>query len=208
MLFDKFKARVASILSWLILHSLYRVRKSGLSNIPGSGPAIIISNHVSYVDALIIASSTNRPVRFMMYWKIYNIPILKWLFGALGAIPIAGRKENESVYLSAMMKVEEYLRAGELVCIFPEGELTKNGEMVNFKPGIKKILLSCPVPVVPSALRGLWGTFFSLKYGKTFIKIPRRLWSRIEYVVGEPLPPSTALSDMQTIVSILREDKV
>ncbi|MFV3305651.1 MFS transporter [Pseudomonas sp. NY15181] len=176
-------------LVWLLTHSMYRVDHRNLDVIPDEGPAVLVCNHVSFVDALLIAGSVRRPVRFVMYYKIFRIPVLNFIFRTAGAVPIAGRNEDAQTYEKAFAKVAEYLREGEVVCIFPEGMLTLDGEMNEFRSGVERIIEETPVPVIPMALQGLWGSFFSRDPGKGFF---RRIWSRVCLVAGQPVPPEAA----------------
>ena len=174
---------------WLLGHSMYRVEHKGLDAIPDEGPAVLVCNHVSFVDALLIGGAIRRPVRFVMYYKIYNLPVLNFIFRTAGTVPIAGRNEDLLIYDAAFKKIAEYLRNGELVCIFPEGKLTADGEINEFKNGVERILEENPVPVIPMALQGLWGSFFSRDPHKGLF---RRLWSRITLVAGAPIAAETA----------------
>ncbi|WP_439861424.1 MFS transporter [Pseudomonas sp. MBLB4136] len=176
-------------LIWLLGHSMYRVEHKGLEAIPDEGAAVLVCNHVSFVDALLIGGAVRRPVRFVMYYKIYNLPVLNFIFRTAGTVPIAGRSEDLLVYDAAFKKIAEYLRNGELVCIFPEGKLTGDGEINEFKSGIERILKENPVPVIPMALQGLWGSFFSRDPKRAPF---RRVWSRIGLVAGAPLEPQAA----------------
>lgn len=191
-------------LVWLLGHSMYRVEHKGLEAIPEEGPAVLVCNHVSFVDALLIGGAVRRPVRFVMYYKIYQLPVLNFIFRTAGTVPIAARHEDLLVYDAAFKKIAEYLRNGEVVCIFPEGKLTGDGELNEFKSGIERILEENPVPVIPMALQGLWGSFFSRDPAKGLFK---RFWSRIRLVAGAPLSPE--LADRQTLqlqVAELRGD--
>jgi 1-acyl-sn-glycerol-3-phosphate acyltransferase len=176
-------------LIWLLGHSMYRVEHRGLDAIPEEGPAVLMCNHVSFVDALLVGGAVRRPVRFVMYYKIYNLPVLNFIFRTAGTVPIAGRNEDLLIYDAAFKKIAEYLRNGELVCIFPEGKLTGDGAIQEFKGGIERILEENPVPVIPLALQGLWGSFFSRDPRKRLLK---RLWSRITLVAGAPLSAEQA----------------
>ncbi|QJP08301.1 MFS transporter [Pseudomonas multiresinivorans] len=176
-------------LVWLLTHSMYRVDHRNLEAIPDEGPAVLVCNHVSFVDALLIAGSVRRPVRFVMYYKIFRIPVLNFIFRTAGAVPIAGRNEDPETYEKAFARVAEYLREGEVVCIFPEGMLTLDGEMNEFRGGVERIIKETPVPVIPMALQGLWGSFFSRDPHKGFF---RRLWSRVCLVAGQPVAPEEA----------------
>ncbi|MES2817607.1 MAG: MFS transporter [Pseudomonadota bacterium] len=189
-------------LVWLLGHSMYRVEHRELAQIPDEGAAVLVCNHVSFVDALLIAGAVRRPIRFVMYYKIYRLPVLNFIFRTAGAVPIAGRSEDLAIYEQAFKKIGEYLRDGELVCIFPEGKLTGDGEINEFKNGIARILEENPVPVIPMALQGLWGSFFSRDPNKGLF---RRFWSRITLVAGPPLAPQAADPlTLQGLVSELR----
>ncbi len=178
-------------LIWLLIHTLYRVRKQGMENIPDTGALIVVANHVSFVDALILGGCIRRPVRFVMYYKIYNLPIMNFIFRTAKAIPIAGRSEDPALYEAAFTQMNEALSAGDVLCIFPEGQITADGEMNEFRPGILRVLEQSPVPVVPVALQGLWGSLFSRKGGPAFFKMPRRVFARIGLNVGSALPAET-----------------
>jgi hypothetical protein len=179
-------------LIWLLVHTIYRVRKRGLKHVPGEGAAVLVCNHVSFVDALVIAAACRRPIRFVMDHSYFNLPVLNFVFRTGRAIPIAPRKEDPTLVEKAFEEVAGALEEGDLVCIFPEGRLTSNGEMGPFRPGIERIVARTPVPVVPLALRGLWGSFFSRKDGRAMRRPFRRFWSRIELVCGAPVPPVEA----------------
>ncbi len=174
-------------LVWLLIHSIYRVRKTGLDNIPDEGAVVLVCNHVSFVDAMIIAGCIHRPVRFVMYYKIYQLPILHFVFRTAGVIPIAGHNEDPELMEQAFVQIEETLKQGEVVCIFPEGRLTDNGEMNVFKPGIKRIIEATPVPVIPMALKGLWGSVFSRKNDFVLRRLYQGLRTRIGLVVGNSI---------------------
>jgi 1-acyl-sn-glycerol-3-phosphate acyltransferase len=178
---------------WILIHTLYRITKRGLDNIPEDGPALLVCNHVSFMDPLVIMGCVRRPVRFVMYYKIFETPFLNWLFRAAKAIPIAGAKEDEGIMQRAFAEVDKELADGNIVCIFPEGGITRDGDIQRFRPGMEKILGARPVPVVPMALRGLWGSIFSRRdstLGRA--RLPRRFWSKLELVAGPAVPPNEA----------------
>ncbi|WP_299598465.1 MFS transporter [uncultured Microbulbifer sp.] len=196
------------LLIWLLSHTMYRVKHQGLEKIPAEGPAIIACNHVSYVDALLLAGAVRRPIRFIMYKPIYEIPVLHFIFKTSRAIPICSRQQDPAGYAKAFEEIEQGLRDGDLLCIFPEGQLTKDGELQPFKAGIEKILQSTPVPVIPMALRGLWGSFFSHKDGRAFSTLPRRFWSRVCVVAGHPLAAAEVKAEaLQETVLDLRGER-
>ena len=190
---------------WLLSHSMYRVEHKGLEAIPDEGAVVLVCNHVSFVDALLIGGAVRRPVRFVMYYKIYNLPVLNFIFRTAGTVPIAGRSEDLLIYDAAFKKIAEYLRNGEVVCIFPEGKLTTDGELNEFKNGIERIVEANPVPVIPMALQGLWGSFFSRDPRKGLFK---RLWSRITLVAGTPQAPELVNRELlQAQVAELRGER-
>lgn len=191
---------------YLLSHSMYRVQKKGLNNIPEQGAAVLVANHVSYVDALLIAGAVRRPVRFVMEKAIYDLPVVNKLFKAAKTIPICSKKQNEQVHEAAFSIIQQELAAGNLVCIFPEGRLTKDGTIDSFRPGIERILAQSPVPVVPMALKGLWGSFFSHQ-GHGAFKFKGRFWSTIEVEATQALPATsvTAASLEQKIRQLYAE---
>ena len=188
---------------WIITHSLYRVRVDGIDHVPDSGPAVLVCNHVSLIDPLVITSACRRPIRFVMYHKIYEIPVLNFLFRVSGAIPIASRREDPELLARAYDEIADTLERGGLVGIFPEGKLTGDGEIGEFKPGIERILERTPVPVVPMALSGLWGTFFT-RYGdgKLMSRWPRHWLSLIRLRVGPPVAAEQA--DIHQLSDVVR----
>jgi 1-acyl-sn-glycerol-3-phosphate acyltransferase len=194
-------------IAWLLIHSIYRLRKRGLENIPDTGPAVLACNHVSYVDAIVIMAACRRPIRFIMDHNIFKIPILSFVFREGRAIPIAPAKEDPERLERAYAEVERALKAGDLVGIFPEGRLTPDGSIQQFKSGIKRIVETTPVPVVPMALRGLWGSIFSRSHGRAFFKWPRGPFSRIELAVGAPIPGQAVTPEgLQSAVGELRRE--
>jgi 1-acyl-sn-glycerol-3-phosphate acyltransferase len=191
-------------LIWMLSHSMYRVRHQNLDVIPEEGAAVLVCNHVSFVDALLIGGAVRRPVRFVMYYKIYNLPVLNFIFRTAGTVPIAGRNEDPEVFERAFARIAQYLAEGEVVCIFPEGKLTTSGDIDEFKAGVERILAANPVPVIPLALQGLWGSFFSRAPHKGLFK---RFWSRVNIVAGTALPADTGRLVLQEQVSLLRGDQ-
>ncbi len=191
---------------WILIHSVYRLDKRGLENIPDKGPALLVCNHVSFVDALVIMAACRRPIRFVMDHSIFKLPILKFVFREGGAIPIASAKENPQLLERAYDRVAAALEAGELVAIFPEGRITDSGELYPFKSGVRRIVDRTPVAVVPLALQGLWGSFFSRKDGAAMSRPLRRgLFSKIALVAGAALAPEFARPEsLQQAVAALR----
>lgn len=192
-------------LIWILTHTMYRVKHIDLNTIPDEGPAVLVCNHVSYIDGLIIAGACRRPVRFVIYKPIYRLPVLHFIFRTGKAIPIVSQKEDLEAFENAFKEISLALDDGELVCIFPEGSLTKDGKIDKFRPGIEKIIKRNPVPVIPLALRGLWGSFFSHKDGKALSRSPKRFWSKIVLVGGKPVSPDMAsANNLFNIVKALK----
>ena len=193
---------------WLLIHSVYRLEKSGLENIPESGPAVLVCNHVSFVDALIIAAACSRPARFVMDHSIFRIPVLNFVFRTGRAIPIAPARDNPDLLEKAYDEIARALEAGDIVCIFPEGRITDTGEIYPFRGGVKRIVDRTPVPVVPLALRGLWGSFFSRMGGAAMTRPFRRgVLSKIGLVAGAAVPPQQVTPEgLQEQVLALRGD--
>jgi len=177
-------------LAWILIHTFYRVRIINGQAIPDQGPAVLVCNHVSYVDAIAIMAASPRPVRFVMDHQIFRIAVMSWLFRNVRAIPIAPVKEDPWLTEKAFVDIAQALHEGELVCIFPEGKLTRDGEINPFRGGVQKIIDHTPVPVVPLALRGLWGSLFSRDPSNPVTRTFRRgLFSRLELAVGAAIPP-------------------
>jgi 1-acyl-sn-glycerol-3-phosphate acyltransferase len=193
-------------LVWLLIHTVYRLDKSGLEHIPEEGPAVIVCNHVSHVDALIIAAACRRPIRFVVDHKIFRIPVLNFVFCVSRAIPIAPSREDPDLLEQAYEEIARALKAGDLIGMFPEGPVTDDGEMSPFRRGIQRIMERTPVPVVPMALRGLWGSFFSRREGSTMIRRLRRgVCPKVALVVGTPVAPQFATPEgLQSQVLALR----
>ena len=181
-------------LVWAVSHSFYRVRHEGLGAIPAQGPAVLVCNHVSYVDALLLAGAVPRPIRFVIYKPIYDIPVLNFVFRTGRTIPIAAEREDPAAFEAAFAAIRAGLAEGDLLCIFPEGRLTEDGRIGLFRKGIERIVGETPVPVVPMALRGLWGSFFS-RHGKGAFHLKGRFWSRVGIVAGAPVAPEQATAE-------------
>jgi 1-acyl-sn-glycerol-3-phosphate acyltransferase len=176
--------------AWTIANLMYRIRVTGDENIPERGAAVLVANHVTFVDWLIVGSACQRPVRFVMHYQFLKIPMVKFLFRDARVIPIASAKESEEILHAAFERVASELEGGNVICIFPEGRLTPDGRMGRFRPGIEKVIARTPVPVVPMALGGLWGSVFSRKDVKASHLPFRKIWSRIRLDIGEPVPPA------------------
>jgi 1-acyl-sn-glycerol-3-phosphate acyltransferase len=194
-------------LAWMLIHTFYRVRKEGLEHIPDEGPCVVVCNHVSYVDAVVIAACVRRPIRFVMDHRIFRAPMLSFIFRTMRSIPIASAREDPALKERALAEAALALAAGEIVGIFPEGRLTHTGELNRFRPGVQQIIMTTPVPVVPMALRGLWGSLFSRAHKGMAMRRWRGIFSRIALVVAPPVAPAAATPEtLQALVLELRGD--
>lgn len=180
-------------LMWLLSRLVYRVHVTGHSadRLPEAGPALIVCNHLSYMDPLIVGGTLARPIRFVMTHQIYNIRGLQWLFRLAGAIPVAPAKVDPECLRRAFDSVDAALARGELVGLFPEGGLSPDGEVQAFRSGITEILERRPVPVVPMALEGLWGSVFSRAPGR-WRRRERGFFSHVQLKILEPVPAGEA----------------
>jgi 1-acyl-sn-glycerol-3-phosphate acyltransferase len=176
--------------AFVLSHTVYRLKLKGAEHIPTEGAVLLVCNHVSFIDAMLLMAVSPRPVRFIMDHRIFKTPVLGWMFRLAKAIPVASQKEDPATYERAFAQAAQVLREGDVLAIFPEGGISPDGTLQLFKGGVMKILETNPVPVIPMALKGLWGSFFSRIEGRAMAKPFRRgFMSRVEVVVGEPVPP-------------------
>jgi 1-acyl-sn-glycerol-3-phosphate acyltransferase len=166
---------------------IYRLKLKGAEKIPKDGPVILACNHVSFVDWLIVMGAVRRPTRFIMYYKFLNIPLLSYLMKQARVIPIAGRDEDPEILKNAFEMIAQEIKDGEIICIFPEGKITYDGELSPFKPGILKIVEDSNVPVIPIAINNLWGSMFSRMDAPKLLRKPRKFWKTITLNVGDPI---------------------
>ena len=184
--------------AFLVTRFIYRFTVRGDHHIPTEGAAIIVANHVSFVDAIVLMAASPRPIRFVMDHRIFQVPVLGWLFRLAKAIPIASQKDHPAIYTAAFEAADKVLAEGDLLGIFPEGGITHDGQLQPFKGGIMKILARRPVPVVPVALHSLWGSYFSrIERGTAMVRPFRRgLFSAVTLVAGEAVAPQHVSPDL------------
>jgi 1-acyl-sn-glycerol-3-phosphate acyltransferase len=182
---------------------VYKTKFIGFDKIPAHGPVILIANHVSYVDGLIIQSACNRPIRFIIDEFIYRVPLVNYFMRLGRAIPILPRKESVK---KALDEVSKGLDRGDIICIFPEGQLTYTGNLGRFKPGIEWMVERDPVPVYPIAIRGLWDSMFSRKYLRSkFPFFPRHFHLKVTVVCGDVIhPKDVTVSHLQQVILNLK----
>jgi 1-acyl-sn-glycerol-3-phosphate acyltransferase len=187
--------------AWVLSRFVYRFDIKGDEHIPVEGPAVLVCNHVSFIDAVLLMAASPRPIRFIMDHRIFKVPVLGWLFKLAKAIPIAPQKEDPAAYEAAFAKALGVLREGDLLAIFPEGAITRDGALQPFKGGVMKIVDSARAeglepPVIPMALTNLWGSFFSrieLRGGEPVAMVKpfrRGFFSRVGLNVGAPVAPA------------------
>ena len=188
-------------IAWIASRLVYRFKTQGELNIPEHGAAVLVCNHVSFVDAILLLSASPRPVYFVMDHRIFQYPVLGWLFKLAKAIPIASRKEDPVAYEAAFVAADKVLVDGDLLAIFPEGAITRDGQLQEFKGGIMKIVQRRPVPVIPMALTNLWGSYFSrVEQGKAMVRPFRRgIFNRVGVNIGP------AVTAEQVSPQLLRE---
>lgn len=192
-------------LARLVVFIIYRVEFIGFEKIPKDGPVILIANHISYVDGLVLQAACNRPIIYIIDKPIYELPIVNYFMRLSKAIPIFPKKEDVQI---ALDKVSQALENGEAVCIFPEGQLTYTGHLGRFKPGVEWIIERDPVPIYPIALRGLWGSIFSRKYIKSRWRwLPRSFRRSIKAVCGDVIhPEQVKVNQLQRVILQLRRE--
>lgn len=176
--------------TWVVTHTMYRVKHKNLHNLPENGGALIVCNHVSYMDALLLSAVCPRLIRFVMEEDYAKLPPLRRFLKRAGVIPISST--NRRSIRNAFNEVEQALHEGHIVCIFPEGKLTSDGEVAEFMRGMELIIRRSPVPVIPMALKGLWGSYFSRYKGRACKGLPTRFWTKLEIEAGEPISPTDA----------------
>lgn len=179
---------------WLITHTIYRIKIVNPDNVPLNGPALLVCNHLSFVDGLLVGASIQRFVRFMVYAPFFKLPLLGGLFRKMRAIPTGGGREA----IAAVRRAREELQAGHCVCIFAEGAISRTGNMLPFKRGFEKIVQDLDVPVIPVHLDQVWGSIFSFKDGKFFWKWPKRFFYPVTITFGSPLPATTRAWELRT----------
>ena len=189
--------------AWMSSRFIYRFKVQGDQHIPSTGAAVLVCNHVSFIDAVLLMAASPRPMVFLMDHRIFRQPVLGWLFRLAKAIPIAPQKEDPQAYEAAFERAAEVLRAGDLLAIFPEGGITKDGTLQPFKGGIVKILDRAradglDVPVVPMALTNLWGSYFSrIEQGTAMVRPFRRgFLNRVGLNVGAPMPAAEVTPEL------------
>jgi acyl-[acyl-carrier-protein]-phospholipid O-acyltransferase/long-chain-fatty-acid--[acyl-carrier-protein] ligase len=193
------------LLVWFATHSLYRMDISGAEHVPARGGALLVPNHASIVDAALVIAATDRPIRFLMFKDFYEHPLIKPLAKAMGVIAISSQQGPREM-IRSLREATRALQNGELVCIFPEGQMTRIGQMMPFRRGMERILKGLDVPVIPMNIDGIWGSIFSFSGGKFFWKRPRQIPYPVRVTFGKPLPATVTSTEARQAVLELGAD--
>lgn len=192
-------------LGWLLTHTIYQIEIIGVEHVPARGPALLTPNHVSFIDAFLIGATVQRFVRFVMLKKFYEVPLFKPVLKLMDAIPIAPYEGKESVARS-LSQAREKLQQGHVVCIFPEGKLTEDGQLNEFRPGFETIMAGLDCPIIPVYMHNVWGSIFSFEGNRFFWKWPKRLPYPISIRYGQPLPATAKAQEVAQAVQALAEE--
>jgi acyl-[acyl-carrier-protein]-phospholipid O-acyltransferase/long-chain-fatty-acid--[acyl-carrier-protein] ligase len=172
---------------WLLTHTFYRIHAEGVENLPRRGPALLVCNHISFVDPFLVGACTQRFIRFLMYRQFYETLGIRWIAKLMGAIPVS-EGDSPRLIVESLRTAQEKLRQGELVCIFAEGAISRTGNLLRFRRGFERITRGLEVPVIPVHLDRVWGSIFSYERGRFFFKWPRRIPYPVTISIGPPLP--------------------
>jgi acyl-[acyl-carrier-protein]-phospholipid O-acyltransferase/long-chain-fatty-acid--[acyl-carrier-protein] ligase len=190
---------------WMVTHSIYRIRIEGRDNIPETGGALFVANHMSLVDALLLLSSTDRHIRFLMYKGIYDLPFIKPGAKMIRAIPISSELRPREM-LQSLREASNAIRSGEVVCIFAEGQITRIGQLLPFRRGMERIMKGVDAPIVPVNLDGVWGSIFSFERGRFLWKMPRSIPYPVTVSFGKPMPPTSTPFQVREAVQQLQTE--
>jgi len=189
-------------LLWMLTHTLYRLDVAGRERVPARGGALLVPNHVSMADAVLLLASVDRPVRFLMFKGSYDHPLVKPFAKILGVIPISSDQGPREM-IHSLRRATQALQDGELVCIFPEGQMTRIGQMMPFRRGMERIIKGVDVPIIPVNLDGVWGSIFSFAGGRFLWKLPRHLPYPVRVTFGAPLPSTASAQEARQAVQDL-----
>jgi acyl-[acyl-carrier-protein]-phospholipid O-acyltransferase/long-chain-fatty-acid--[acyl-carrier-protein] ligase len=193
------------LLLWLATHSLYRIRVEGRDNIPERGGALFVSNHMSFVDALLVLSSTDRRVRFLMFKDFYELPFIRPFAKILGVIPISSDQRPREL-IRSLREASDAIRSGHVVCIFAEGQITRIGQLLPFRRGLERIMQDVDAPIVPLCLDGVWGSIFSYEKGRFLWKLPHRVPYPVTISYGKPMPATSTAFQVRQAVQELQSE--
>ena len=190
------------LLLWIATHTLYRIHLTGRENVPAKGGALIVPNHVSMVDAVLLIASIDRPIRFLMFKGSYDHWLVKPFAKIMGVIPISSQLRPREL-IHSLRTATQALHDGEVVCIFPEGQMTRIGQMLPFRRGMERIMKGVDAPIIPVNLGGVWGSIFSFERGRFLWKLPHRIPYPVTVTFGKPMPPTTGAPEVRQAVQEL-----
>ena len=193
---------ILRLVLWLITHLLYRIRVIGRGNVPRSGGALLVCNHMSFVDAVMILAAARRPIRFLIFKDIYELPLVRPWARMIRAIPISSEQRPRDL-IRSLREASESIRRGELVCIFAEGQITRTGQLLPFRRGMERIMKGVDAPIVPVNLHGLWGSIFSFEGGRFLWKRPRRIPYPVRVSFGRQMPGTSSAFEVRQAVQEL-----
>jgi acyl-[acyl-carrier-protein]-phospholipid O-acyltransferase/long-chain-fatty-acid--[acyl-carrier-protein] ligase len=193
------------LLLWLGTHSMYRIRVEGRDNIPERGGALFVSNHISFLDALLVLASTDRQVRFLMARDDYELPFIRPFVKILGVIPVSPEQRPRELVRS-LGEASQAIASGQVVCIFAEGQISRIGQLLPFRRGLERIMEGLEVPIVPLCLDGVWGSIFSFERGRFLWKFPHRIPYPVTVTYGRPLAPTATAAEVRQAVQELQSE--
>jgi acyl-[acyl-carrier-protein]-phospholipid O-acyltransferase / long-chain-fatty-acid--[acyl-carrier-protein] ligase len=190
---------------WILKHTLYRLRVHGLENLPATGPALLVCNHVSHIDALLLLAAQKRRIRFVVWAPYLRFPGLRWLLRLANVIPIDSSSGPRAI-LQSLRAASDALARGEVVCVFAEGGITRTGFLLPFHRGFEQVVKRSPAPVIPVCLDNVWGSIFSFQGGRFLWKLPHRIPYPVSIAFGRPLPPTATAVEVRQAIQQLSAD--
>jgi len=190
---------------WLLVHSIYRLKTIGRENLPTNSGALIVCNHLSFIDALVLTASSDRPIRFLIFKDFYDHPLIHPFAKVAGGIPISSEQRPREM-IRSLRAAGEAIASGELVCIFAEGQITRIGQLLPFRRGMEFIMKGIEAPIVPANLGGVWGSIFSYESGRFFWKLPKHILQPVTVRYGKPLPPTASAFEVRQAVEELQTE--
>jgi len=181
------------------------VKVLGRDNFPEKSGALLVCNHISFVDAALLIASTDRPIRFLMYKGIFENRVVNPFARMLKAIPISSEQRPREM-IRSLRTASDALRNDEIVCIFAEGQITRTGQMLPFRRGLERIMKGVEVPIIPVNLDGVWGSIFSFERGRFLWKMPRRIPYPVTVSFGAPMPPTSSALEVRAVVQNLQAE--
>ncbi|MBN8547967.1 MAG: MFS transporter [Deltaproteobacteria bacterium] len=204
-IFETLPEAFVRCLNWLLMHSIYRVRAYNIENVPSTGGALLVCNHASFVDPCLLLGSVERPIRFLMFRPIYEALPVRWVARTMKAIPVSPFDKAEDIAAS-LKQAQDLLKAGELVCIFAEGSITRTGNLLPFRKGFERIMQGLDAPIIPVHIDRVWGSIFSFKNGKFLWKIPKQIPYPISVSFGKPMPAASKTYEVREAVQELASE--